>query len=53
MRVRCRATADYRSNAVGTVELECTAAGLSVTLAGVSSYRDGYAPGPPVESPAV
>jgi hypothetical protein len=53
MRVRCRATADYRSNAVGTVELECTAAGLSVTLAGVSSYREGYAPGPPVESPAV
>lgn len=53
MRVRCRACADYRSNAVGTVELECTSAGLCVTLAGVSSYREGYAPGPPVESSAV
>src|SRR6188508_446763 len=53
MHVRCRATADYRSNAVGAVELECTPAGLSVTLAGVSSYREGYAPGPLVESAPV
>jgi hypothetical protein len=49
MRVRCRATADYRSNAVGVVELDCTAAGLSVALRGVSSYREGYAPGPPAD----
>ena len=53
MRVRCRACADYRSNAVGAVELECTPPGLCVTLAGVSSYREGYAPGPPVESSTV
>ena len=53
MRVRCRATADYRSNAVGVVELECTAGGLCVTLGGVSSYREGYAPGLPVHSAAV
>jgi hypothetical protein len=49
MRVRCRATADYRSNAVGRVELDCTPAGLSVALRGVSSYREGYAPGPPAK----
>jgi hypothetical protein len=53
MRVRCRATADYRSNAVGSVELECTPAGLCVALRGVSSYRDGYAPGPPARDAEV
>lgn len=50
MRVRCTATADYRSNALGELELECTADGLCVALRGVSSYREGYAPGPPVHA---
>lgn len=50
MRVRCRATADYRSNAVGLLELECTPLGLCIALSGVSSYREGYAPGPPVHA---
>jgi hypothetical protein len=53
MRVRCTATADYRSNAVGNLELECTDAGLCIALRGVSSYREGYAPGPPVHASAV
>ena len=53
MRVRCTATADYRSNAVGDLELECTAEGLRIALLGVSSYREGYAPGPPVHAGAV
>ena len=53
MRVRCTATADYRSNAVGELELECSADGLRIALLGVSSYREGYAPGPPVEASAV
>jgi hypothetical protein len=52
MRVRCRATADYRSNAVGSIELECVPDGLRFTLRGVSSYREGYAPGPPVHTSA-
>jgi hypothetical protein len=50
MRVRCTATADYRSNAVGELELECTPEGLCIALRGVSSYREGYAPGPPVHA---
>jgi hypothetical protein len=50
MRVRCRAIADYRSNAVGPLELECTAEGLCIALRGVSSYREGYAPGMPVHA---
>lgn len=53
MRVRCTATADYRSNAVGELEIECSAEGLRIALLGVSSYREGYAPGPPVEASAV
>ena len=53
MRVCCTATADYRSNAVGELELECTAEGLRIVLHGVSSYREGYAPGPPVHESAV
>jgi hypothetical protein len=50
MRVRCTATADYRGNAVGELELECKSAGLCIALRGVSSYREGYAPGPPVHA---
>lgn len=50
MRVRCTATADYRCNAVGDLELECTPEGLCIALRGVSSYREGYAPGPPVHA---
>jgi hypothetical protein len=53
MRVRCRATADYRSNAIGLIELECAPEGLRVALCGVSSYREGYAPGPPARAPDV
>jgi hypothetical protein len=50
MRVRCRATADYRSNAIGLLELECVPDGLRIALTGVSSYREGYAPGPPAHA---
>jgi hypothetical protein len=50
MRVRCRAIADYRSNAVGLLELECTPEGLCIALCGVSGYREGYAPGVPVHA---
>src|SRR6186713_2107376 len=50
MRVRCTATADYRGNAVGDLELECKSEGLCIELRGVSSYREGYAPGPPVHA---
>jgi hypothetical protein len=53
MRVRCRAIADYRSNAVGSLELEGQPGGLAIALRGVSSYREGYAPGPPVYASAV
>ncbi len=45
MRIRATATATTRSNAVGTVELECTAHGLVVGLFGVGSFSEGYAPG--------
>jgi hypothetical protein len=53
VRVRCRGTADYRSNAVGSLELESRSEGLSISLRGVSRYREGYAPGPPVHANAV
>lgn len=46
MRVRCSARADYRSNAVGELELECSPSGLHIALSGVSTHREGYAPGP-------
>jgi hypothetical protein len=45
MRVRCRATAHVRGNSVGDLELECRGAGLLISYVGVSSYREGYAPG--------
>ncbi len=38
--------ASAESNAIGSVELECTPAGLSIGLHGVGSYQEGYAPGP-------
>jgi hypothetical protein len=41
MRVRCRAAPDARSNAVGTLELECSQLGLVLSLLEVRSYRDG------------
>lgn len=53
MRVCCTATADYRSNAVGRVELEVTPRGLAIALCGVSSFKPGYAPGPPVHASEV
>ncbi|MEY4547714.1 MAG: hypothetical protein RL685_3909 [Pseudomonadota bacterium] len=46
MRVRCRAIADPRGNALGTLELESTVEGLWLSYESVSSYRDGYAPSP-------
>lgn len=47
MRIRCRAIADPRSNALGVLELESTPEGLWLAYESVSSYREGYAPGPP------
>jgi hypothetical protein len=44
MRVRAVAAPSSQSNAVGTLELECTPEGLRLMHLGVSSYRDGYAP---------
>jgi hypothetical protein len=45
MRVRAIAHGTERSNAVGTVELECTPQGISMTYLGVGAYAEGYAPG--------
>ncbi len=45
MRIRATASATTQSNAVGAVELECTAHGLVVGLFGVGSFSEGYAPG--------
>lgn len=46
MRVRCRAAADFRSNVIGSLELEATPSGLSISYLAVSQHREGYAPGP-------
>lgn len=46
MRVRCKAAADFRANAVGHLELEDTPRGLSLCFLGVRLHREGYAPGP-------
>jgi hypothetical protein len=50
MKVRAIAVASERTEktgrAVGTVELECTPDGLSVVYSGVSSFSEGYVPGP-------
>lgn len=45
--MHCIASPDPRANAVGTLELECTADGLQLVYLGLSAYRPGYAPGPP------
>ncbi|MFZ5890615.1 MAG: hypothetical protein ACOY0T_06050 [Myxococcota bacterium] len=45
MRYRAVAVPSPDSNAVGTVELECTPHGLFVAYLGVGAFRDGYAPG--------
>jgi hypothetical protein len=45
MKVRAIATATEQSNAIGTVELECTPHGLSVVYLGLGAYSEGYAPG--------
>jgi hypothetical protein len=45
MKIRATAGATTRSNAVGTVELECTPQGLVLTYLGVGAFSDGYAPG--------
>src|SRR4051812_1210950 len=44
MRFRAIAMASERSNAVGTVELECAPAGLSLVYLGVGAFADGYIP---------
>jgi hypothetical protein len=43
MKVRAIATAAERSNAVGTVELECTPHGLSMVYLGLGAFSQGYA----------
>jgi len=45
MKIRATAGATTRSNAVGTVELECTPQGLVLTYLGVGAFSEGYAPG--------
>jgi hypothetical protein len=44
VKVRATAVAEERSNAIGTVELECTPHGLIVIYLGVGAFTDGYAP---------
>ncbi len=45
MKVRAVAVASERSNAIGTVELECTPHGLMLVHLGVGSFSEDYAPG--------
>jgi hypothetical protein len=45
MRTRAVAIASDRSNAVGSVELECTPLGLLIVYQGVGAFQKGYAPG--------
>jgi hypothetical protein len=45
MKVRAVAVASERSNAIGTVELECTPHGLMLVHLGVGSFSENYAPG--------
>ncbi len=45
MRARATAVATDQSNAVGTVELECSPQGLSILYLGVGAFSEGYAPG--------
>ena len=44
--IRAVAVAHEQSNAVGTVELSCSAAGLQLTFVRISAYTDGYVPYP-------
>jgi len=45
MKVRAIAIATERSNAIGTVELECTPHGLVLVYLGVGSFSEDYTPG--------
>lgn len=45
MRARATAVATDQSNAVGTVELECSPQGLAILYLGVGAFSEGYAPG--------
>jgi hypothetical protein len=45
VKVRAVAIATERSNAIGTVELECTPHGLVLVYLGVGSFSEGYTPG--------
>ena len=45
MKVRAVAVASEQSNAIGTVELECTPHGLMLVHLGVGSFSEHYAPG--------
>ncbi len=45
MKVRAIAAASPRSSVVGTVEMECTPAGLMLVYLGASAFTEGYAPG--------
>jgi hypothetical protein len=45
MRYRAVAVPSEESNAVGTLELECTPHGLFVAYLGVGAFSEGYAPG--------
>lgn len=48
--LRAIAVAHEHSNAVGTVDLSCTAAGLVVQFVRISAYTDGYVPYPSTSS---
>src|SRR5688572_12698313 len=45
MKVRAIALGDERSNAIGTVELECAPFGLVMAYLGVGAFSEGYAVG--------
>jgi hypothetical protein len=45
VKVRAVALASERSNAIGTVELECTPHGLMLVHLGVGAFSEDYAPG--------
>ncbi len=45
MKVRAVASGTDRSNAIGTVEIECEPDGLTITYLGVGAYSEGFAPG--------
>ncbi|MBN1608060.1 MAG: hypothetical protein JW940_15610 [Polyangiaceae bacterium] len=44
MKVRAIAASAEESNAIGTLELECTPAGLVLVYVGVGAFSEGYAP---------